>query len=394
MSRPQLGHLPDRHFNAIPQTFKCLVDGQWHGPDHFSKSQLAKWAKKKKFANDGVTPENIGLICKNHSQQPIAEREIKCHGPCGAWKHKEHFSKNQRNEAGAWCTTCSVWANNFDGDETPHAAPGEQLQPHEVVAQTTTVQDHVPGITDRYVPNGTAQELLGGSVLGQQSTYGDTGDDDFADVEGSVIGTAVAMMRSTPFFDENDGEEEDISDDISVATLTSHSKLKDELEFLRGSHASSAQPDSRGRTMTMESSSRLYSDNAFSIDKDMDGYTDDYSDAGTDTTTDFSYDITEEIAESNAEGISEDMSEDASEGASEGISERNTEDVTADITTPKASEAEVVRPVRIASVPSKKWFKGDTRKVFYAPQNYAERPADNTNIRGPIEDSDDDDVDF
>ncbi|KAI0142373.1 hypothetical protein F4776DRAFT_676286 [Hypoxylon sp. NC0597] len=378
MSRPQLDHLPERRVNALPHAFKCAMDGEWHGPDMFSKNQISKWMKKKKFANDGVTPENIGLVCKKHSQQPIVEREIKCHGPCGAWKHKEHFSKNQRNQPDAWCTICSSWASNFGGDEIPNAAPGEALQAHEILAQTTTIQGQIPSITDTQAAYGTIYEQSRGSTLGYQNTYRDAGDDNVGNVNVNMVGAAMTMMRYTPFYDDNDGivapssmmfDDEDFADDVSVASLTSHSKLKDEMELLRGSGMAS-RPVFRGRTMSITSHTRLYTNSPFRLHRDSG----DDSDVTDDTTTNFTMETTETADITEAEDNTE------------------TENSTANITTPKAPETKVVR--RLAPIPAKKWFKPDSRKVFYAPQTYAARPADNTNIRGPIEDSDDEDVDF
>ncbi|OTA96687.1 hypothetical protein M434DRAFT_8635 [Hypoxylon sp. CO27-5] len=362
MSRSQLDRLSESRANSLPHAFKCVMDGQWHGHDMFSNNQIAKWMKNKKSSNDGVTAENIGLVCKKHSQQPSGEREIKCHGPCGAWKHKEHFSKNQRNQSDAWCITCSGWAINFGGDETPNAAPGEELQAYEMVAQTTTIQDQITSITGSQTAYGTAQEQSGGSTSDHQSTH-----DDVVDVDVGMVGAAMTMMQYTSFYDD-DGtvgpssmmlDDKDFADNVSVSSLTSHNKLKDELELLGSS-----------RTAPTASLARLYTNSPFSLDEDSG----DYSDVTDDATTNFTTETNETMDIAATLGIT------------------GTENNTAEFTTPKAPGTKVVR--RLAPIPAKKWFKPDSRKVFYAPQTYATRPADNTNLRGPIEDSDDDDDDF
>ncbi|KAI0843458.1 hypothetical protein F5Y06DRAFT_4726 [Hypoxylon sp. FL0890] len=357
MSCLQLDHLFERVANDVPHSFKCAADGKWHEADKYSKNQIAKWKKKKKFVNDGITPENIGLICKNHSQQRNAEHEIKCHGPCGAWKYKEYFSKTQRSESEPWCTACSTWATSNGGDETPNPAPGEVLQEYEMIAQTVTVQDHIPNIADDNSDDGTAEEHShsGGSTLNHQSTFSDAIDDDLGDIDGSVVGAAVTMMRSMSLYEDDDGitgsstmerEETDIADGISIATFTSHSKLEDESELLRSFRNAPPQPGFLGTGEL----SRLYCLSAFHRAQNSDSFSDSFSNSTEDITSEMSTDVAQDIA------------------------------------TPKAA--------RLAPVPPKKWFRPDNRRVFYAPRTYAARPADNTNTRGPIEDSDSDDDDF
>ncbi|KAI5862376.1 hypothetical protein GGS23DRAFT_610560 [Durotheca rogersii] len=130
--------MPNHRFNSVPTSFKCAVGGEWAPSDNFSKSQLSKWTKKKKSPNDGVTPENIGLICKDHPQGPTPEREIKCNGPCGTWKQQKYFSKIQRNSTAAWCSICTAWKDQFGGSEIPATVPGVQMSFDEIVTQTTS----------------------------------------------------------------------------------------------------------------------------------------------------------------------------------------------------------------------------------------------------------------
>ncbi|KAI1136595.1 hypothetical protein F5Y05DRAFT_414854 [Hypoxylon sp. FL0543] len=345
MAPRRRSHLPGQRATFIPNSFKCAIDGKWHEADQFSKNQIGRWTKKK-FVDDDTTPENVGLICKTHAQKPHAEQEIRCHGPCGAYKHREQFSKAQRNEDEAWCTACVTWSINFAGDEAPNAAPGEVLQAHDMVAQTITIQDRIPIVADHDSVHGSVEELFGGSSLD---------DDDLGDLDGSVVEAAVTMMRSDPSEHEEVGHMDsstwegavmDVADDISVATLTSHMASTPPSNFL-------------GCDML----SRLYSYDAFTLDIPS-GSSDSSSNHSDDT------------AVGDAE-IAEDAIEDA--------------------TTPEAAEPEATQPkvVRLAPIPSKKWFKPDTRKLFYAPQTYAPQPAENGKLRSPEdEESDDEDPDF
>ncbi|KAI1800917.1 hypothetical protein F4811DRAFT_574635 [Daldinia bambusicola] len=130
------------HSNYSPQQFMCAVDGEWLDADKFSRNQMVKWQKIKGEA--GVTPGNAGLICKEHTKQVAAPYEIQCSGPCGLWKHRDHFSKTQRNNPDAQCISCTLWACNFTGDEVPDDAPNFYMQQQDILAQATEVQDEAP----------------------------------------------------------------------------------------------------------------------------------------------------------------------------------------------------------------------------------------------------------
>ncbi|KAI0181333.1 hypothetical protein GGR52DRAFT_29328 [Hypoxylon sp. FL1284] len=135
--------------SALPTAFKCAADGQWHEPDQFSERQLGKWFQKKQSINDGVTPENMGLLCKIHARDLPLLQEIKCHGPCSAWKYKEQFSKTQRKEPEPWCKICTAWTTQFDGGEIPLPPPSSKLSPDEIFAQEAMLQEGMPEVPVR-----------------------------------------------------------------------------------------------------------------------------------------------------------------------------------------------------------------------------------------------------
>ncbi|KAI1132140.1 hypothetical protein F5Y10DRAFT_284057, partial [Nemania abortiva] len=106
----------------------CRVCRQEKPPAAYSKTQLQKWYNQKR--NDRyneVTPETVGLSCKDHGTN---ERVIRCHGPCDRIKMVDYFSKRQRNDPEPWCIDCTEWRLDFDGNEVPTAAPGGSLVYH------------------------------------------------------------------------------------------------------------------------------------------------------------------------------------------------------------------------------------------------------------------------
>ncbi|KAJ2985984.1 hypothetical protein NUW58_g5247 [Xylaria curta] len=114
---------------ALPRTFRCRVCGEEKAPASFSKSQLQKWYNKKRNdQHNTVTPESVGLSCKDHGND---EREIRCHGPCDRVKVVEHFSKRQRNDPAPWCIDCTEWRLSFDGGELPTAIPNGTVADYE-----------------------------------------------------------------------------------------------------------------------------------------------------------------------------------------------------------------------------------------------------------------------
>ncbi|KAI1388730.1 Stc1 domain-containing protein [Hypoxylon trugodes] len=134
--------------NAIPHAFKCAVDGQWHPPTKFSRKQLEIWQKQKKSPNDGVTPESVRLVCKDHNSGGPKARERKCNGPCDLWKGIDAFSKAQRNDRDAWCKECTTWKTTFAGNEIPDAPPGETIASQDIEVQTTSLQNLPPSLAD------------------------------------------------------------------------------------------------------------------------------------------------------------------------------------------------------------------------------------------------------
>ncbi|KAI1659245.1 hypothetical protein F4813DRAFT_387953 [Daldinia decipiens] len=171
------------HGNGTPQTFMCAVGGEWLALDKFSRNQISKWQKIK--GRDGVTPENAGLICKEHVQLTLAPREIKCNGPCGLWKHRDHFSKTQRNDPNAW--VC-----NFNGEEAPYGPPNSQLLPHEILAQATGVQTEAPTITS---PGSAVGNRPSGVLSDYQQAH--INGVEVGEVDSTVVHSAMTMKRDT-----------------------------------------------------------------------------------------------------------------------------------------------------------------------------------------------------
>ncbi|KAI0426300.1 hypothetical protein F5Y09DRAFT_319228 [Xylaria sp. FL1042] len=109
----------------LPRSFTCRVCGKDRKPEAFSKTQIQKWfSKKRNDLYNTITPQNVGLTCKDHI---LDEREIRCHGPCDLIKIVDRFSKNQRNKPEPWCIECTEWRLGFNGDELPTAPPNDRL---------------------------------------------------------------------------------------------------------------------------------------------------------------------------------------------------------------------------------------------------------------------------
>lgn len=69
------------------------------------------------------------------------ERVIRCKGPCGRTKAVEYFSKNQRNNEDPWCSDCTEWRLEFDGNELPTPIPNGPLA---YGAYDSTMDDNKP----------------------------------------------------------------------------------------------------------------------------------------------------------------------------------------------------------------------------------------------------------
>ncbi|KAK6955807.1 hypothetical protein Daesc_003451 [Daldinia eschscholtzii] len=173
-----------------PQKFMCAAGGEWLAADKFSRNQMSKWQRIR--GDDGVTPQNAGLICKEHTKQTAAPQEIKCSGPCGLWKHKDHFSKVQRNDPDAQCISCTLWACNYTGDEDPPAPPNSHMPAHEIMAQATDVQDEAPD----FAAPGAALGTRPGQAL---PAYHDAHNNgvEVGEIDESVLRSITSMMRVT-----------------------------------------------------------------------------------------------------------------------------------------------------------------------------------------------------
>ncbi|KAI1107363.1 Stc1 domain-containing protein [Jackrogersella minutella] len=262
---------------STPQTFMCAIDGKWLTSDKFSNNQLCKWDKKKRFANDGVTPENIGLVCKEHSQQNV-NRELHCCGPCHTWKPRDSFSKNQRNVPNPWCINCTCWITHFGGNEVPGAPPGAQAVPRDELMETSTTQ-HQDSDANTIIHDATdaTSNQLSGITLGILGNHTSLGiDDAHADNNVGNLGSTVVGSAVGPLVDLQNYAQgglaassstivggEGMLDVLSTANSTNHGTMREEMTSMRNPAArmaSTLQFGRRGPSASVASStSHLYS---------------------------------------------------------------------------------------------------------------------------------------
>ncbi|RYP04974.1 hypothetical protein DL765_009995 [Monosporascus sp. GIB2] len=208
--------------NALPT--QCAVGGEWKPASEFSQTQLKKWSAKKKHENDGITAANIGLTCKVHTGGPQST-QIKCQGPCGIRKHREAFSKSQRNRPDAWCKQCTDWKERHPGDVIPGAAPNGDMSQDELYMRVSSIDDvlqHGRGGEDDeddegiYVARGDRASLF----HGLDEDDGDDDDDDDED-EGDDVDSALAgrfqsvtrnIFRATIAGDDETDDDDDEDD--------------------------------------------------------------------------------------------------------------------------------------------------------------------------------------
>ncbi|KAI1210455.1 uncharacterized protein F4807DRAFT_467190 [Annulohypoxylon truncatum] len=259
---------------AIPSAFKCAVDGKWLTADHFSQRQISKWQQQKKKLKDGVTPNTVGLICKEHveqNQRQMENREIHCNGPCGAWKPKDKFSKNQRNIDNPWCMSCTFWATNVGRQEAPSAHPGVDGHSQETLHQPSPVQD---GVADDRASRTEAHGTVTGttavrSAVAHTTTYQSSRitsdqqqniDTDFENFMSIIQDARTSKTRSTTLGDQGPPQ------DTSVGNFVGHTSLKGELVMMRGpaSGLASTPSDLQGNTISVEGGKpQLYNHDPF-----------------------------------------------------------------------------------------------------------------------------------
>ena len=80
--------------DSVSHRIKCLVGEEWCTLDKFSNKKLEDLRKKMRKGH--IDPADTGLICREHSEQPISE--LLCHGHCGKIKPLAAFSKNTRTK--------------------------------------------------------------------------------------------------------------------------------------------------------------------------------------------------------------------------------------------------------------------------------------------------------
>ncbi|KAL7623877.1 hypothetical protein AAE478_005433 [Parahypoxylon ruwenzoriense] len=376
--RPNGGLQPLRRGTALPTRFKCIVGGEWADVRKFSQNQLAKWRKMKRGdGHDDITPENVGLICKTHSQRPT-EREAECHGPCGAWKRLEHFSKSQRNSPDAWCSACTAWRTQFNGDEAPIPAPNTQMGPGEVIGQTSAVQGQGPSAAPGGLLSGPGE---GASTHARTQIQGPSiRDDDLDSIGGSVLGGIAGLVINKERFNMN-GRDTGIDnggilDDSSVATFTGHGRLKEEVALLRNSAAyedtvcsSGYYPYNSGdcdETATLKSGSRA-ANNTPSLLSNPDLY---------------SYNA---FYPSELRGSRGDTGDEKTIKTADKTSAMDSPGGTGAVAN---SAANVTRKAEMKVCRKGGFVRGDNRRVFYAPHQPATRPADHLKTREEDESTD------
>ncbi|RYP68720.1 hypothetical protein DL769_005441 [Monosporascus sp. CRB-8-3] len=209
---------------ALPTQFRCVVGGEWKPASEFSQTQLKKWSQKKKHGNDGITAANIGLTCKVHTGGPQST-QVKCQGPCGIRKHREAFSKSQRNRPDAWCKQCTDWRERHSGDVPPGAAPNGDMSQDELYMRLSSIDDalqHGRGEEDDeddedvYVAREDRASFF--HDLDEDDNGDDDGDDDDEDedddVDNALAGRFQSVTRSlfratVAGDDETDDDDED-----------------------------------------------------------------------------------------------------------------------------------------------------------------------------------------
>ncbi|KAI1373758.1 hypothetical protein F4677DRAFT_461874 [Hypoxylon crocopeplum] len=299
----------------LPEEFKCTIDGEWCSASMFSNKQLAKWHKTKKCENDGVTPENIELVCKSHTGQP-GQREIQCTGPCAAWKYPEHFSKTQRNRTEPWCIKCTSWRLFFGGDEAPPPPPNSNL-------------DEIETYREDFLVRSGAKES---EPTPQQDQKAEEED------EGDLIDLNVPALADPSWMIQEQLRQEQLRQEEGVA-MSQIMALDD--EFMGGDDQ-----DSSIDTSVI---------NAFSNRKPTE------KDAGLYGST---------LKDSTVSKI--------------------TPGSEAETRVPATTDSKPWGPP--SEKPASKWFKGDTRRVFDTPPDYALRPEDCTTTEHSDSASSDEDV--
>ncbi|KAH8196316.1 hypothetical protein TruAng_009528 [Truncatella angustata] len=149
----------------LPPAFKCAVGGEWRPILRFSKNQLAIWHKRKRSPNDGITPANIKLVCRDHTGEPVLS--LKCNGPCGLHKARDKFSTAQRRNKFRWCGSCVRWRAQQEYDSVPIAAPNEVNDAPDEVEGFMAQQD------DQDDQQGDQPEVQGGERDGQHDEFAD-----------------------------------------------------------------------------------------------------------------------------------------------------------------------------------------------------------------------------
>ncbi|KAI2468262.1 hypothetical protein F4781DRAFT_443646 [Annulohypoxylon bovei var. microspora] len=337
-----------RNEARIPSAFRCSADGEWLTPDHFSQRQIVKWLKQKDI-NDSLTPETIGLLCKEHNEQhqnQMGNRELHCNGPCGAWKPRDHFSKNQRNIDNPWCSSCTFWATTVGAKEIPGPPPGAEIRSQETITHASSVRHRVPDdqvsrteINDTVTRTTTTRSIVTHTTTDQSSRVisDQQHSNNDMNVNHSLPGISMSIIRDAPIPEGPRAMfvHKQTSDGISAENFTDHSTLKEDL--VRGSasrHTFTDPPNLRGGTTSVESGEpHLYNRNPFAPSAHP--------------------------AEKSVTGTSS-----------------------------EESKAPAV-PGRPVEASRGKWAKVDSRKIFYAKTDYAAQPAVPEDTRDPDWDSDD-----
>ncbi|KAI1486790.1 hypothetical protein F5X96DRAFT_653476 [Biscogniauxia mediterranea] len=205
-----------RRDTALPRSFKCASCNKWKPSSEFSLSQRAQWERMKRHMGDGVTPESIGLTCKEHL---VSEAEIRCSGPCGKYRARSHFSKAQRNKPHPWCKACTDWKVRWPGHEAPDVAPDEEVPANELTGQITAYPGgSVLGIDDN---RPDSDGSLGSCYSSDEDGTDDESDSEPSeydrgtirgDLDRGAITSIVSAFKST-VLDRGEDADDDDSDD-------------------------------------------------------------------------------------------------------------------------------------------------------------------------------------
>ncbi|KAK8087022.1 hypothetical protein PG994_001996 [Apiospora phragmitis] len=201
--------------NAMPKKLWCCLTSHWEVRERFSNNQKAKFQnaqRRSRLALNNPAIKALNMVCQLHSGQPVAE--LKCHGPCSLYKHRDKFSKNQRRNKLRWCMDCCTWRSQFDIGDVPVAHPNEDLSQTETAGNPTRVQNDMALLArfpfDYALDEATQDDDLGGA------------DDMDSDLEDDEYPSAAQQFNGWSDSDDGDEDDEVLYTQILPARSVSH----------------------------------------------------------------------------------------------------------------------------------------------------------------------------